>query len=1349
MTLLSTIAISTLSNKTLYERFLEEGRRITKVFAEQSILALLYYSPDNAQDIVKAVLAFPDVEAVAIYDLNNEALLKSDNMKEPPEANRQWSRELIIDYETENGWYYVSPVYSGRNSSEDADSPFIDAASEPELLGYVRVLLSKHTLNTMTEGIKRRNLFVSSVLTVILLAFLLIITSRMTKPLKNLADIMRRADQGEYYIRAEVTGPKDIKDMEHAFNTMMEALEVRDEELTRTRDAALESARIKGEFAANVTHELRTPMNGVLGMLELLYETGVSAKQREYVQVARKSAESLLLLIDDILDFSKMDAGKAALKLEEFDLREMINEILELLSSQARRKEIYLNYSISEQIPFLVKSAPERIRQILINLIGNAIKFTDEGGVTVKVSSISNEDAEHEKAEMLQFEVIDTGIGISLSSQQEVFNAFSQVDGSNSRKYGGSGLGLAISRQLIGLLDGKIDVESAPGKGSRFWFRIPLERVDGEGLTRNTIERNAGQRDHKEFFIKSVDSRFLSGNPGRILLVEDNITNQQVAVGLLERLGHTITVASSGWEALNLYSKEHFDIILMDIQMPGMDGYEVTVRIRDQEKAEEKSGVIIIAMTANNQQQEVDRCLNSGMDDFIGKPFKLYMVEEKLRYWLKNKNSGGSQGALRSIDVTFDEKSSNQESSNESTLSADILDELHGNVGDVLIRMIHVYLEDMPVLIEDLQKHFHAGDLKDAERQAHTLKSSGRTFGALHFADLCKKMEGILHERDNEGAGGLLDSIVSESLLVREALETVLSNLTKSDEVQSAQAVILLVDDQRDMRLMIRSMLEMDGYSVIESENGERAIEICREQMPDLVIMDAVMSGMDGFTTCQNIMTLPNGEQTPILIVTGLEDVHTIEKAFSAGAVDYLPKPINFKVMRKRIGRLLDASMAEKNVRHLVYNDVLTNLLNRTAYMHKLSQLIEMPRSEEQMLAVMFIDLDRFKRVNESLGHEAGDLLLQKVAERLSSMVRSTDIVARMGGDEFGIILDNISSIDNLIKVAEKLCKRMAEPLQFTGQRVYVTSSIGISVFPTDGSTASELVRFADTAMFKAKEKRNGFQFYEEGMEKLIAQKMYMENELRNALKQNEFVMYYQPQMELDTGKISGMEALIRWQHPKRGMVPPLEFILLAEETGLIIELGEWVLRHTCLQIKEWLNKGYEPLQFAVNLSGRQFEDGHLVEKIGSILKETSVPPKLLELEITESAIMENPDAAIPILEEIKNMGISLAIDDFGTGHSSLNYLRKFPIDILKIDRSFVKDVMTSPDEAAIVKGIIALAKSLNLKVIAEGVETEEQKMFLLDSDCDFIQGYYLYKPLPSDVFEKTIFRKMDKVNNF
>lgn len=1349
MTFLTTIAISTLTNKTLYERFLEEGRRITKVFAEQSILALLYYSPDNAQDIVKAVLAFPDVQGVALYDLNYQILLKSDNMVEPPEIQRKWPAELNVDYETDDHWYFVSPVHAGRNTADDIDSPFIDVEAKQELLGYVRVLLSKYTLNAMTENLQQRNLLVSSILTFILLSFLLLITSRMIKPLKNLADIMRRADQGEYYIRAEVTGPKDIKDMEHAFNTMMEALEARDEELTRTRDAALESARIKGEFAANVTHELRTPMNGVLGMLELLHETNLSTKQREYVQVARNSAESLLLLIDDILDFSKMDAGKASLKITDFDLREMIHEILELLNNQARRKELYLNYFMSEQIPVFIKSAPERIRQILINLIGNAIKFTDEGGISIKVSTLSYENDQDEQPQVLQFEVIDTGIGISLASQQEIFNAFSQVDGSSARKHSGTGLGLAISKQLVSLLNGKIGVESAPGKGSRFWFLVPFLKADVEMISPKPDDKTLAEGSQRISSDKTSSSKFLLKTGGHILLVEDNITNQQVAVGLLEHLGHTITVASSGWEALDLFGKEHFDVILMDIQMPGMDGYEVTERIREREKSEGRQNIPIIAMTANNQQREVDRCFATGMDDFIGKPFKLYMVEEKLRFWLKNKYSDPNKQTLKLTDLNLDDTDTAYQASNENTLNTEVLEELHKNVGDVLIRMIQVYLEDMPGLIEDLQKNFHAGELKDAERQAHTLKSSGKTFGALHFADLCKRMEDSLYKEDTQAAGGLLGTIVNESQSVKEALQTVLANLTEDNKQQPGQAIILVVDDQRDMRLMIRSMLEIDGYNVVEAESGEQALELCTGDMPDLVIMDAVMPGIDGFAACRNILMLPGGEQTPVLIATALEDVHTIEQAFSAGAVDYIPKPINFKVLRKRISRLLDASSAEKNVRHLVYNDVLTNLLNRTAFMRKLNQLIESPRMNNQMLAVMFVDLDRFKRINESLGHEAGDLLLKKVAERLSGIVRNTDIVARMGGDEFGIILDNISAIENLAKVAEKLCKRMAEPMQFMGQRVYVTVSVGISVFPGDGSTASELVRFADTAMFKVKEKRNGFQFYESGMEKLIAQKMYMENELRNALKKNEFIMYYQPQMELGTGRISGMEALIRWQHPKRGMVPPLEFILLAEETGLIIELGEWVLRHTCMQIREWLDKGYTPLQFAVNLSGRQFEDGHLTQKIDSILNETGVPPGLLELEITESAIMENPDAAIPILEEIKNMGISLAIDDFGTGHSSLNYLRKFPIDILKIDRSFVKDVMTSAEEAAIVKGIIALAKSLNLKVIAEGVETEEQKTFLLNSACDFIQGYYLYKPLAGDVFEKTIFRKMDKVTNF
>jgi diguanylate cyclase (GGDEF)-like protein len=542
------------------------------------------------------------------------------------------------------------------------------------------------------------------------------------------------------------------------------------------------------------------------------------------------------------------------------------------------------------------------------------------------------------------------------------------------------------------------------------------------------------------------------------------------------------------------------------------------------------------------------------------------------------------------------------------------------------------------------------------------------------------------------------------------------------------------------MRLTMRKVLEADGYIVEECINGSQALSFCSENMPDLVLMDAMMPGMDGFTACKELRKTPASRHLPILIVTALDDESSIDRAFSAGANDFIPKPVNFAVLRQRISRLLGASQAEKHVRHLAYHDTLTGLPNRRTFLETLQRLTEQPHDEHDMVAVMFMDLDRFKMVNDTLGHEVGDLLLKAVTTRIKQSLRINDMISRLGGDEFTVILDHMISPEIVARIARKICDALAEPFLLAEQQIYVTTSIGIAMYPTDSEDVNTLIKYADTAMFKAKETRNSFQFYEAGMEMQVARRMEMENEMRQALELGQFTLHYQPQVELESGKIVGMEALVRWQHPVKGMISPGEFIPLAEETGLINALGEWVLRHACIQLREWLNKGYPPLILSVNISSRQLDDKRFVEKVQKVLADTNVPTELIELEITESAVMKSPDEVIPALEKLRTLGVSLAIDDFGTGHSSLNYLRRFPVNTLKIDRSFVNDISKSPQDSIIINGIIALAKSLKLKVIAEGVETYEQKMYLEQQKCDWLQGFYLYKPMPAEIFEQQAF---------
>ncbi len=387
------------------------------------------------------------------------------------------------------------------------------------------------------------------------------------------------------------------------------------------------------------------------------------------------------------------------------------------------------------------------------------------------------------------------------------------------------------------------------------------------------------------------------------------------------------------------------------------------------------------------------------------------------------------------------------------------------------------------------------------------------------------------------------------------------------------------------------------------------------------------------------------------------------------------------------------------------------------------------------------------------MGHNVGDMLLKQVAERILSCVRSVDTVSRLGGDEFTLALDGVEDRGVVANIADKICKRIGEPYSFGGKDIYVTASIGISIHPDDGADIGELMKRADTAMFKAKERGGSFLFYEPEMEAVITNKVEIEQDLRQSLDREELDVFYQPKYDLQTYEVMGLEALVRWNHPDKGLIRPNDFIPLAEETDLISEIGLWVLISSCVQVKSWIDKGFEPMPVSVNLSGRQLENGDIIEQVAHVLEESGLESRYLELEITESVIMKQPEEVISILHQLKAMGVKLSIDDFGTGYSSLNYLRKFPIDLLKIDKEFVRDIETNNEDRLIVKGIIALAKSLNLEVLAEGVEKSGQQKLLEEEGCDYIQGYLIGKPMTSKEFERECLRpnksNIEQISNY
>jgi diguanylate cyclase (GGDEF)-like protein/PAS domain S-box-containing protein len=461
--------------------------------------------------------------------------------------------------------------------------------------------------------------------------------------------------------------------------------------------------------------------------------------------------------------------------------------------------------------------------------------------------------------------------------------------------------------------------------------------------------------------------------------------------------------------------------------------------------------------------------------------------------------------------------------------------------------------------------------------------------------------------------------------------------------------------------------------------------------------------------------------------------------------VDFMAATIDFEGQPAVLGTAFDITerkAAEETIRHLAYHDGLTGLPNRTLFEDRLTVTLAQARRKRRLAAVMFLDLDRFKVVNDTVGHAMGDRLLQSVAERLKALVREGDTVARVGGDEFTLLLPEVGRVEDAVDVAERILETLRDPWPVNGHEFHITTSIGIAMCPGDGEDAESLMRNADTAMYRAKDRgRDNYKLYAPAMNSRIAERLALENSLRHALERDEFVVHYQPQVNLETGRIVGVEALVRWQHPERGLVSPVEFIPVAEETGLIVPLGAWVLRTACAQSKAWQDAGLPPMRMAVNLSARQFQRRDLLDTVAAALAETGLAPEYLQLEITEGAAMQDVDQTLAILRELREAGVQLSIDDFGTGHSSLSYLKRFPIDVVKIDQSFVQDLTLDPNDAAIASTIIVMAHNLGLKVIAEGVETAEQLAFLRERDCDEMQGFLFSRAAPAPELDQMLRR--------
>ncbi|HEY8027628.1 MAG TPA: EAL domain-containing protein [Burkholderiaceae bacterium] len=549
-----------------------------------------------------------------------------------------------------------------------------------------------------------------------------------------------------------------------------------------------------------------------------------------------------------------------------------------------------------------------------------------------------------------------------------------------------------------------------------------------------------------------------------------------------------------------------------------------------------------------------------------------------------------------------------------------------------------------------------------------------------------------------------------------------------------AQAEILIVDDMSMDAGALLDLLGGDSHRIRLANNSETALLAIGAAVPDLILLGVNAVESDGLDLCRSLKTKAEYAAIPVIMLSAHDDVRKKIAAFDLGCVDFLVKPFAVEEIRARIHFQLRQKRERDLLGFRAGHDPLTGLPNRNLLLDRLHQAVSYAERYERRVAVAYIDLDKFKFVNDTLGHEAGDQLLIEVARRLLSCVRESDSVARIGGDEFVVVLYDQATEDITMHAMQRILQSIAEPVVINEGEIRTSCSIGFSFYPQDGRDVETLLKNADTAMYRAKELgRNNFQFFTPELTERINQRIALEKHLRGALGRKEFLLHYQPRVDLRTGKIVGLEALLRWQHAELGMVEPMRFIELAEEIGLMSQIGQWVLQTACEQQKKWQRDKVATLPMAVNISRLHFMQSDFVDQVQAALIAAGMEPQFLELEISESLSMQDPLATIRVLRQLKDLGVRLVVDDFGTGYTNLNFLKQFPLDNIKLDQSFVCDIGRNPEDLAISDAVIAMAHSLHLRVTAEGVESASQLALLADRGCDEFQGHYFSEAVGGD----------------
>lgn len=963
-----------------------------------------------------------------------------------------------------------------------------------------------------------------------------------------------------------------------------------------------------------------------------------------------------------------------------------------------------------------------------------------------------------------------------------------------------------------------------------------------------TIEKHTGSNS-----VAMNNSDDNSGNT-RILLAEDNIMNQEIMSVQMTLLGFNIDIVEDGLQALETIQTNTYDLIFMDGHMPVMDGFNATKAIREIELKRNDKPTTIIALSADISPGIRKRCKDSGMDDYLAKPFTINDIEKTLEKWL-----GSSVLARPNTELADEDKQLGVSDALNMSAINNLRITGHNCGRDTLGNTIKRFSEQAPEQLKMIQSAVRHQDFDAIMSTAHSLKSASSTLGADLIYTKASDIEQSAKNKDIDSIQQMVDALSQQipiTLQKFDEFSTETPVLSHELPMIGSGQYLLIVDDDQTALEKIQYAMSQYGYKVDTAIHGTDAIRLVNENNYDLVITDLQMPGMDGYALCENIRKKYSVEYLPILVLTSTDcDIH-VQDAYNIGVSNFIVKPVNFlnlaytisftiqnvrnthelwhnrqlleaaeqtaqishwsweinkqyiqfsshlqeyfsnsladiKTLDDFINTVGDSGMdnaikscldkgnqtsweqevmssdqgkaryilhrfrmvlnedespvligtvqeissirhAEQQIMELAFYDSLTNLRSRSCFNNKLQELIIKSNRRAENFALLYLDLDDFKNINDSYGHDIGDQLLIKVADRLRTLLREDDIASRLGGDEFCLLINNFTDNLSVANVAQRCLEILTKPVNLAGIQILPHASIGIAIYPNDGDDKTNLIKAADTAMYEAKRAgKNSYAFYESSMTDAAQHRLTIENDLRNALKDKQFELYYQPIISLSNGRVQSTEALIRWNHPEKGLCTPETFITDAERIGLINDLGLWAVQEACNQIHIWKSQGLKGVSISVNISSKHFEQNNFAEDIAKIVNDAGISPSLINIEITES-ISRDHMIFLKTCNELRKLGFKTAIDDFGTGYSSLSVLKDAAVDILKIDREFVRHMPNDSQSAILFGTILGMSKALNLQVIAEGIETEEQLTSLVSMGCHMAQGYYFSKPLPA-----------------